>query len=129
MREEIRPGSFWGERVRENIATQVHRIRHWRVYNCSYEAIGKHVRGEATWFVDPPYQKQGKHYHHGADALDFPALGRWCRARRGQVIVCESDGADWLPFRLLADVKTTRAEGRSKEVVWLSDSRHRRRRS
>lgn len=121
MREKIRPGSFWGSRVRETIASQVDRIRHWRVYNCSYEALGSHVRGEATWFVDPPYQKQGKHYHHGADAIDFDVLGRWCRDRRGQVIVCENEGADWLPFRTLADVKTTRANARSVEVVWTSD--------
>ncbi|MGE3588284.1 MAG: hypothetical protein AB7L17_11215 [Ilumatobacteraceae bacterium] len=121
MREEIRPGSFWGERVRETIASQVDRIRHWRVYNCSYESLGAHVRGEATWFVDPPYQKQGKHYYHGADAIDFSALGQWCRNRQGQVIVCENEGADWLPFRTLADVKTTRAVGRSIEVVWTGD--------
>src|SRR4051794_29532024 len=31
MREKIRPGSFWGERVRETIASQVESIRHWKV--------------------------------------------------------------------------------------------------
>jgi site-specific DNA-adenine methylase len=121
MRQKIRPGSFWGERARGTIASQVDRIRHWRVYNCSYETIGSHVRGEATWFVDPPYQKQGKHYHHGADAIDFSSLGSWCRNRPGQVIVCENEGADWMPFSALAPVKTTRADSRSVEVVWTSD--------
>jgi site-specific DNA-adenine methylase len=121
MRDGIRPGSFWGERVRETIASQVDRIRHWRAYNCSYESIGAHVRGPATWFVDPPYQKQGEHYHHGADALDFAALGRWCQGRRGQVVVCENDGADWLPFEPLRAVKTTRRTGRSAEIVWTRD--------
>ncbi len=121
MRDGIRPGSFWGERVRETIASQVDRIAHWRVYNCSYEALPSHVRGSATWFIDPPYQKQGEHYHHGARDIDFPAMGEWCRHRRGQVIVCENDGADWLPFRALAGVKTTRAAGRSLEVVWTRD--------
>ncbi len=121
MRQEIRPGSFWGERVRETIAYQVDQIRHWRVYNCSYEAIASHVQGDATWFVDPPYQKQGKHYHHGAEAIDFPMLGSWCRSRPGQVIVCENEGADWLPFEVLADVKTTRSNSRSVEVVWTKN--------
>src|SRR5262245_19094694 len=37
MRDRIRPGSFWGDRVRLTIASQVDHIRHWRVYNCSYE--------------------------------------------------------------------------------------------
>lgn len=121
MRDLIRPGSFWGERVRETIAGQVDRIRHWRVYNCSYEALPSHVRGPATWFIDPPYQKQGEHYHHRAGGIDFPALGRWCEARRGQVIVCENEGADWLPFEPLRAVKTTRKTGRSAEVVWVRD--------
>lgn len=117
MRQGLRPGSFWGDRVRNTIASQVDRIRHWKVFNCSYEEIP--WSGEATWFIDPPYQKQGRHYHHGANDLDFAALGSWSREQRGQVIVCEQDGADWLPFRTLASIKTTRAKVRSHEVVWI----------
>lgn len=120
MRDGIRPGSFWGDRVRRTIASQVTSIRHWKVYNCSYADCP--ITGPATWFVDPPYQHAGRHYMHGSDALDFEHLGDWCRRREGQVIVCENDGADWLPFRDLADVKTTRAGQRSKEVVWTNDS-------
>jgi hypothetical protein len=119
MRAGIRPGSFWGERVRRTIASQVEYIRHWQVYNCSYEDLP--FSEEATWFVDPPYQKQGKHYHHGTEGIDFPALGAWCKSRPGQIIVCENEGADWLPFVPLADVKTTRATSRSVEVVWIGD--------
>lgn len=119
MRDGIRPGSFWGDRVRETIASQVESIRHWKVHNCSYEDCP--VVGPATWFVDPPYQHAGKHYTHGSEGLDFDALGEWCRSRDGQVIVCENDGADWLPFRDLADVKTTRAGQRSKEVIWTNE--------
>jgi hypothetical protein len=96
MRDGIRPGSFWGDRVRQTIASQVESIRHWKVHNCSYEACP--VVGPATWFVDPPYQHAGKHYTHGSEGLDFDALSEWCRSRDGQVIVCENDGADWLPF-------------------------------
>ena len=119
MRDGIRPGSFWGERVRTTIAGQVGAIRHWKVYNCSYERLP--FRGEATWFIDPPYQKQGQHYHHGAEGIDFAALGAWCESRQGQVIVCENAGADWLPFEPLADVKTTRRGSRSVEVAWIRD--------
>lgn len=64
---------------------------------------------EATWFIDPPYQptngshalSQGKGYAHGCDSasIDYDALGVWCQERRGQVIVCEQEGADWLPFQ------------------------------
>jgi site-specific DNA-adenine methylase len=117
MRDGIRPGSFWGARVRHTIASQVERIRHWKVFNCSYEDLP--FTGEATWFIDPPYQKQGQHYHHGADAIDFAVLRAWCKSRPGQVIVCENEGADWLPFSRLADVKTTRRGSRSVEVIWI----------
>lgn len=122
MRDGIRPGSFWGERVRLTIARQVDRIRHWKVYNCSYEDLP--FSGQATWFIDPPYQKQGKHYHHGAEGIDFEDLATWCLSRPGQVIVCENEGADWLPFTRLADVKTTRARSRSVEVVWTNEAQH-----
>lgn len=119
MRDGIRPGSFWGERVRETIASQVGAIRHWKVHNCSYEDCP--VEGPATWFVDPPYQVAGQHYRFGADQIDYRALGKWCRQLGGQVIVCENEGANWLPFRALAEVKTTRAAFRSKEAYWLNE--------
>jgi site-specific DNA-adenine methylase len=117
MRDGIRPGSFWGERVRNTIASQVDFIRHWQLHNCSYEECP--APRTATWFVDPPYQTAGKHYRFGSNQLDYSALAEWCRSRPGQVIVCENEGATWLPFRELAEVKTTRAERRSKEVYWL----------
>jgi site-specific DNA-adenine methylase len=121
MRDGIRPGSFWGARVRQTIASQIERIRHWKVFNCSYEELP--FSEEATWFVDPPYQNQGRHYRYGAEGIDFAALATWCRTRSGQVIVCESNGADWLPFSPLNDVKTTRRNLRSVEVIWTQDGK------
>ena len=121
MRDGIRPGSFWGSRVRETIASQVDAIRHWQVHHCSYKD-GLRNR-EATWFVDPPYQLAGKHYRFGSERLDYGALAKWCTTRKGQVIVCENSGANWLPFAELAEVKTTRGDRRSKEVCWLGDAR------
>ena len=120
MRDKIRPGSFWGQRVKETIASQINRIKHWKVHHCGYEDLPE--IGVATWFIDPPYQKAGKHYRHSSDAIDFESeLGPWCQSRLGQAIVCENEGAHWLPFRELADTKTTRAGKRSKEVYWLND--------
>lgn len=119
MRDGIRPGSFWGERVRRTIASQVDTIRHWQVHNTSYEDLP--FAGQATWFIDPPYQKQGQHYRFGAAGINYRSLGGWCRTRPGQVIVCENEGADWLPFAPLADVKTTRRNSRSAEVVWIRE--------
>jgi hypothetical protein len=119
MREGLRPGSFWGDRVRTTIAAQVEQIRHWKIYFCSWEDLP--VSGDATWFVDPPYQLAGKHYRYGSESIDYTDLGAWCRTLPGQVIVCENKGADWMPFRPLASTKTTRANRRSEEVVWIRD--------
>jgi len=118
MRDGIRPGSFWGDRVRQTIASQVVHIRHWEIHNCSYNEVP--ASRAATWFVDPPYEAAGKHYKFGSSRINYDELARWCRSRPGQTIVCENGGATWLPFSDLADVKTTRASKRSKEVVWLS---------
>lgn len=118
MRDGIRPGSFWGPRVRQTIASQVEAIRHWQVFNRSYEECP--TATTATWFVDPPYETAGKYYRFGSEQLDYQTLATWCKGRSGQVIVCENEGATWLPFRELAHVKTTRANHRSVEVVWFS---------
>jgi len=118
MRDKIRPGSFWGERVRATIATQLHAIRHWEIHNVSYEECP--VSRVATWFIDPPYQCAGQYYTYGSAQIDYDRLAKWCRSREGQVIVCENEGADWLPFEAVADVKTTRPGQRSVEVCWTS---------
>lgn len=119
MREKIRPGSFWGNRVRETIASQLRFIRDWEVHNCSYENCP--VWRKSTWFIDPPYESAGQHYRFGSNDIDYKHLAEWCRGRRGQVIVCENKGAKWLPFKPVAEVKTTRSGRRSKEVVWVKD--------
>lgn len=119
MRSGIRPGSFWGPRVRLQIASQVKAIRHWRVYECSYEDCPE--VGQATWFIDPPYEAAGKHYAFGSEQIDYTALALWCRSRFGQVIVCENEGATWLPFSPLARTKTARSK-RSSEALWLSEA-------
>lgn len=117
MRDHIRPGSFWGDRVRGTIASQVESIRHWQIVEASYEDCPD--VGTATWFIDPPYELAGRHYRFGANGIDYQALAAWCRSRPGQTIVCENDGAAWLPFEPLAEVKTTRSAHRSVEVVWV----------
>lgn len=110
------PANFWGAPRRERIASQVEAIRHWRVVHGSYEDAPD---VEATWFIDPPYQVRGKDYRHSD--VDYIALGAWCKTRNGQVIVCENDGADWLPFGPFISIKGTsgkRRSGCSKEVIW-----------
>jgi hypothetical protein len=95
-REGSRPNSFWGEVKRGFIASNLHRIRHWEIIEGDYTNapdVG------ATWFIDPPYAVRGSHYKFGSDLIDYDALSDWCRERQGQVMVCENEGADWLPFK------------------------------
>lgn len=111
----------WSEFVRERIAKQVDAIRHWRVTCGDYSEAPD---TDASWFIDPPYQGMGKHYPCGADDIDFTGLGNWCRERRGQVIVCEQAGADWLPFRDFGAFKSNKAHtgrARSAEALWMND--------
>ena len=116
MRSGVRPGSFWGSRVRETIASQVESIRHWRIVEGDYRECP--FTGDATWFIDSPYMHAGKHYKYGSSGIDYADLSEWCRSRQGQIVVCEDSGADWLPFAPLADIKTTRRSHRSSEVIW-----------
>ena len=68
MREKVRPGSFWGARVRTTIASQVEAIRHWKVYESSYEDCPS--GRNATWFIDTALSKGG------------PSLQIWSGANR-----------------------------------------------
>lgn len=69
---------------------------------------------EATWFIDPPYQRVRRGYRSD---LDYTELAEWVRSRRGQVIVCEQAGADWLPFEPLRVIRGTTNKV-TTEMVW-----------
>lgn len=114
-----RSAVYWGASIRERIASQVEFIRHWNVVNDSYANA---LNFDATWFVDPPYQVAGKRYRFGSKGIDYTALGAWCRARQGQVIVCEQRGSDWLPFKDFGSCKSMAGklrDGTSREVVYV----------
>jgi hypothetical protein len=110
----------WGARVRQRIAEQLAQVAHWTLIEGSYEDAPVIT---ASWFVDPPYQKAGKHYRFGPDQIDYARLGEWCRSLRGQVVVCENVGADWLPFRAWRDIKASEAKHGGKvshEAIWTN---------
>ena len=83
------------------ICENLHKVKHWKVFGTGYDTCPNQV---ATWFIDPPYQKAGK-YYFGHAKMDYAALGKWTRERRGQVIVCENEGANWLPFRPMTEFR------------------------
>lgn len=122
MRAGTHITSFWGEAIRERVASQSDFIRHWTVIEGDYSDAPDVT---ATWFVDPPYQKAGRLYVHSSGQIEYFDLALWCYQRRGQVIVCENTGADWLPFQPYLKIKSTegsRGKGISEEAIWLADN-------
>lgn len=118
MRGGLRPNSWWGENIRETLAMQQECIRHWKVTNKDYKDV---ENTKATWFIDPPYQAPaGKHYPFQVSS--YEDLGNWCKNRDGTVIVCEKNGANWLPFNYLASINVndgSRGKGKSEEAVFV----------
>lgn len=101
------------------IANNLYKIRHWTIEQKSYTDIPNYV---ATWFIDPPYkntqERKGNtdRYPHGG--LDYTALAYWIKCRAGQVIACEGEGADYLPFEFL---KETTANTNTKSTKRLNE--------
>lgn len=116
LREMGRVYEGWSESLRMRVASQVGRIRHWRIIEGDYTSAPD---VEATWFVDPPYNNKAGRYYPCHD-LDYTALGVWCRERRGQVMVCENEGATWLPFKPFAVFKAGVNGNGSREAIWES---------
>lgn len=86
----------------KRMADRVDAVRDWKIIEGDYTRAPKK---KATWFIDPPYQvttptkmktafPKGQGYRH--NLLDYDALRDWVRGLKGQVIVCEQEGADWL---------------------------------
>lgn len=90
------------------ISKELHKIRHWSIIQGSYEDMS--WRPKATYFIDPPYkltqERKGNSDRYPGDPIDYTRLAHWCETRSGQVIVCEGEGADWLPFELLTTATT-----------------------
>jgi hypothetical protein len=107
----------WTQNKR-SIAKNLHKIKHWKVINASYEEAPDI---EATWFIDPPYQIAGKWYHPSVSnkLIDYTKLGEYCRTRKGQVIVCENIESKWLPFKILTSFHGQLHE--RKEAIWTNE--------
>lgn len=107
-------GGNWTERKRNLIAKQVEHIRHWEAHQGSYSQIN--IDQKCTWFIDPPYSQAGKRYVK--KNIDYNHLATWCMERRGQTIVCEQEGADWLDFGVLRQ-SSNASNKHYKEVMWI----------
>ncbi len=98
------------------IASQLERIKHWKIMNCSYLDIENE---DATWFIDPPYQFGGEHYKESNKAIDFVELSEWCRERKGHVIVCENTKAEWMEFKPIIEIQGA-CQTHTVEAIWTN---------
>lgn len=107
----VTPFNRWpaGQRY---IAANLFKVKHWQIRHGSYLSLPDL---NATWFVDPPYHRSGRFYQ--TNSVDFQELASWCLAREGHLIVCEQDGATWLPFEPLCEIPIC-GKATTKEVVF-----------
>jgi len=96
------------------IARMVPKIKHWRITYGDYKEVKNR---KATWFIDPPYQNiRGEGYI--VDDINYKELAEFCTTRKGQVIVCENQNADWLDFKPLVKVGGLAKD--NIECVWTN---------
>ena len=112
-------------RDKARISKNLYKIKHWTIVEGNYYDVANE---DATWFIDPPYVDKGKWYvNHD---INYGELADWCKGRKGQVIVCENAGADWLDFDFLTEIhfshfKTKEdKKKRTKEVVWYRENQN-----
>jgi len=115
------------EMAKQRIWRALPRIRNWEIVHGTYSDI---PNINATWFIDPPYSvhdlgynnitsASGNGYRHGASGIDYTHLGDWCQTRLGQIIVCEQEPANWLPFTPFH--KQINAQNTMRtEVIWTN---------
>lgn len=105
----------WHGPQRARVANSVAHIQHWQVILGNYYEL---PNIQATWFIDPPYNNPaGRYYKY--NSINYDQLAQWCLSRKGQVIVCENDGATWLPFEPFASINGQK--GASAESIWYSE--------
>lgn len=85
--------------------------------NDDYENL-KYNKEKHTWFIDPPYQiklKNNSVFQNGngyskdcnTENINFENLKKYIFSKKGQIIVCEKEGANWLPFKKFRTNKTS----------------------
>ena len=112
----MRDADYFRTQIKQ-IAKQLFKIRHWQFTNVSYDEIENQ---NATWFIDPPYQFGGEHqYRFNNKTIDFVKLAEWCRARQGQIIVCENTKANWMEFKPMQKMNGTAYT--TTEAIWSNE--------
>lgn len=107
---------------REKSIARLLTAKNWTIINGNYTEAPD---VEATWFIDPPYQSDHKGDLYEHHEINYSELSEWCRSRKGQVIVCDREGADWLPFVPLPTRAPRAGRNRTplREMYWTNLSK------
>jgi site-specific DNA-adenine methylase len=119
-RGSIAPKNFAGSFNKKSWISAISRlpkIKSWKIIQGTYRCLGNI---EATWFIDPPYQSEGKGSLYKFSEVNYDDLHDFCLSRRGQVIVCDREGADWMPFKPLERATKGQRNQLLKEVYWVN---------
>lgn len=108
-------------RLKRKLEWVIPHVKDFKITNLDYLALPDI---EATWFVDPPYDNEAGRRYRTSGGIDYQVLAEWCKSRKGQVIVCEGESANWLPFRPLMErqgIRSRYQKSRAMELVWTND--------
>lgn len=96
-------------------AENLYKIKHWELI-CGDYSEAQNI--EATWFIDPPYKSEpGMGYRHSSKLIDYNSLANWSLERKGEIIFCEGEFGDYLPFRPLLELKGVAGKS-SRELIY-----------
>jgi len=96
----------------------LYKIKHWIII-CGDYSEAPDV--EATWFIDPPYKGDpGMGYGFGSNLINYTDLASWAKRRKGEVIFCEGENGDYLPFKALHLLKGVAGKTSQEKIFYES---------
>jgi len=102
---------------RRVFAENLYKIKHWEI-NCNDYTEAPNI--SATWFIDPPYKgAPGLGYKYSSKLIDYDELAIWAQSRQGEIIFCEGEFGDYLPFKPLKNLKGVAGKS-SKELIYYN---------
>lgn len=108
---------------RRVIAQSINKVRHWTIINGDFK-MAPDI--EATWFIDPPYRgKSGMGYRYNSALIDYEELAAWALSRKGEIICCEGEGANYLPFLPLVELKGVAGKTSNEMIFYRGGNQQR----
>lgn len=100
------------------MAENLGKIKHWEII-CGDFSLAPNI--EATWFIDPPYMSEpGMGYAHSSAKIDYQKLAIWCTKRSGEIICCEGEYGNYLPFDTLLELKGVAGKSSKEKIYYQS---------